>query len=151
MIKKHQKKNIKEFCKLKNFILFKNKIFINKNMAANLKNEISESNRILSKFPDRIPIIVNYKDDKMTNMLKKNKFLVPTDISASSLLIHIRNNMKKQDSTKALFLFCDNKLVSGTECINKIYEEYKIKNNLNTSNSNKFLYITLAGESTFGK
>lgn len=108
-----------------------------------------ESNRILAKFPDRIPIIIRTHDKNISKLLKKNKFLAPQYISVSTLLFTIRQHIKC-DSSKALFLFCNNKLISGTEILLKIYENYKIENKLNYTNSDKFLYLDLTFENTFG-
>lgn len=108
-----------------------------------------ESNRILAKFPDRIPIIIKTSDKNISKLLKKNKFLAPQYISVSTLLFTIRQQINC-DSSKALFLFCDNKLISGTEILLRIYENYKIDNKLNNTNSDKFLYLELTFENTFG-
>ena len=81
-------------------------------------------------------------------MLRKNKFLVPYDLSVSSLLANIRSQMKL-DPSKALFIFCDNTLLSGSQMINEVYKNYKYKNNIGARNDN-FLYITIEEENTFG-
>jgi len=109
---------------------------------------ISESNRILAKFPDRIPVIILTKNSKLEKMLKKNKFLVPYNLSVSYLLVTIRKQIKL-DSSSALFMFCDNILLSGTQILNEIYTEYKYKNNIRPCDDN-FLYITIEEENTFG-
>ena len=49
--------------------------------STELSENISESTRILSKYPDRIPVIIKTKNQKLAKMLKKNKFLVPQDLS----------------------------------------------------------------------
>jgi GABA(A) receptor-associated protein len=116
--------------------------------STDLSFRIEESNRILSKFPDRIPVIVITNNSKLEKMLKKNKFLVPYDLSVSSLLANIRSQMKL-DPSKALFIFCDNTLLSGSQMINEVYKNYKCKNNIGARNDN-FLYITIEEENTFG-
>lgn len=113
------------------------------------KIRASESNRILSKFPDRIPIIIKTKDKNISELLIKNKFLSPSYISVSTLLFTIRQHINC-NSSKALFLFCDNILISGSEIISTIYEKYKIKNKLFDTDSDKFLYLELSFENTFG-
>ena len=105
------------------------------------KEQISESLRIINKFPNRIPVIVETADFCLNKMLNKNKFLVPYDTTISYLIVIIRKQMNL-DSSKALFLFCDNILISGGESINKIYDNYKIKNNIQ-KNDNQFLYIQI--------
>jgi GABA(A) receptor-associated protein len=114
-----------------------------------LSKRISESKRIISKFPDRIPVIILTNNSKLQKMLTKNKFLVPYDLTVSYLLANIRNQMKL-DSSNALFIFCDNTMLSGTEELSKIYGNYKSRNNIGSSSDN-FLYISIEEENTFGK
>jgi GABA(A) receptor-associated protein len=116
--------------------------------STDLSFRVEESNRILSKFPDRIPVIVITNNSKLEKMLRKNKFLVPYDLSVSSLLANIRSQMKL-DPSKALFIFCDNTLLSGSQMINEVYKNYKYKNNIGAGRDN-FLYITIEEENTFG-
>ena len=119
-----------------------------------LKNEndlakrISESNRIISKFPDRIPVIITTTNSNLEKMLKKNKFLVPYDLTVSYLLANIRSVIKL-DPSKALFLFCDNNLLSGSQSLHEIYKNYKYKHGVESSKDN-FLYISIEEETTFG-
>ena len=114
-------------------------------MSDELSRRIAESGRMVAKFPDRIPIIVTSKDKKLSNLLSKNKFLCPKYISASMLLINIRKYINI-DSTKALFMFCDKKLICGTEIMISVYEKYISKKNDN----DKYLYIEISSENTFG-
>ena len=93
-----------------------------------LSKRISESKRIISKFPDRIPVIILTNNSRLQKMLTKNKFLVPYDLTVSYLLANIRNQIKL-DSSNALFIFCENILLSGSEELSKVYINYKIKNN----------------------
>ena len=109
---------------------------------------ISESNRILAKFPDRIPVIILTKNSKLEKMLKKNKFLVPYNLTISCLMVNVRKQIKL-DSSSALFMFCDNILLSGTQMLDEIYRNYKNKHNLRPCDDN-FLYITIEEENTFG-
>lgn len=113
-----------------------------------LSKRISESNRIISKFPDRIPVIVLTKNQSIKKMLKKNKFLVPYELSVSYLLANIRSQIKL-DPSKALFLFCDNNLLSGSQFLNEIYKNYMYKHGNGPSKDN-FLYVSIEEENTFG-
>jgi GABA(A) receptor-associated protein len=121
--------------------------------STQLDTRISESNRILSKYPDRIPIIVEY--DKTKINMKKQKFLVPKSASLSYLLVSIRNqiNMANNNDNKvnnmSYFLFCDKKLVIPSSIINELYWDH-IKNKEKVGNLDKFLYLYLSTENTFG-
>lgn len=121
-------------------------LFDRKNIALSIR--ISESVRILARNPDKIPIIVECSDEELVKQIKKNKFLVPYDVSASYLLISIRKHMKL-DPSEALFMFCDNNLVSGTSIMGTLYENYKTKNRI-VNEGDLFLYITITKENTFG-
>jgi GABA(A) receptor-associated protein len=110
-----------------------------------LQQRIDESNRILSKYPDRVPIIIDC-DKELDKLVKKRKFLAPRDISISHLA-HIVRGRIQIESSSAMFMFCDNKLVSGQAIIGNIYDEY-LKNR--RTEGDKFLYITVAKETVFG-
>ena len=114
----------------------------------NSNEAIYESARILAKFHDKVPVIVETNDEHIRKSLKKNKFLVPYDISVSYLLIAIRKQLKVNSSI-AFFIFCDNKLLSSNDMMYQVYEEYKIRNNIG-KNDNNFLYISISKEQTFG-
>jgi GABA(A) receptor-associated protein len=111
-----------------------------------LNERISESKRITEKFPNKIPVIAESKDKNL--VLKQNKFLVPYDVTVSYLISFIRNRLTLK-SSDAIFLFCDNKLLSGSNLLSSVYEEYKISNKI-TKNSDQFLYIYINKENTFG-
>ena len=113
-----------------------------------LAQRISESTRILAKYPDRIPIIIEYNDAELLKIIKKRKFLVPHDVSVS-YLNHIIRNKIKIDSSKAIFMFYENILLNSTSMIGELYEKYK-KNNKEYIKGDKFFYITLSYENTFG-
>ena len=119
-----------------------------KKSTDDLSKKISESIRICSKFPDRIPVIILTKNSRLEKMLKKNKFLVPYDLTVSYLLVTIRKQIKL-DSSSALFMFCDSVLLSGTQKLAEIYKNYKFNNNIRSIDDN-FLYITIEEENTFG-
>ena len=114
-----------------------------------LEQRIHDSNSILSKHPDKVPVIIDSKDQQLLQTIKKRKFLVPRDISASYLLITIRNKIKL-DSSKALFMFTDDAMINGTSIIGESYEDYKKSNKLYGIQTDKFFYITIAYETTFG-
>ena len=92
-----------------------------------VENRIKDSNRIVSKYPTHIPVIVEI--DEKIGKIKKNKFLVPFDVTASYLMISIRFQIqcKKEE---ALFMFSDNTLVCQTMIIGNIYQNYMDKKKL---------------------
>ncbi len=115
-----------------------------------LSERVSESNRILARYPNYIPVIVETSEKEIAKNLTKNKYLVPYDVSVSHLMINIRKNLKV-DSKKAIFIFCNNMLVNGTESMNVLYERYRnsLKKN-DPENADKFMYVVVNYENTFG-
>jgi len=112
------------------------------------EQRITESNRILTKYPDHIPVIIDCSDK--IGQLKKQKFLVPSDVSVSHLLHSVRKQFENK-KTEAVFMFCNDSLLCPTTMMRSIYTEYKIKNKITDSgDTDKFLYIYMASENTFG-
>lgn len=117
-------------------------------------HRISESNRILAKYPEHVPIIV--ETDKSIGKLNKHKFLVPSCVSASYLLCSVRKQCRDLKDSEALFLFYDNILVCPTALICDVYQKYidhRIANKKKIGEkevNDKFFYVYLTKESTFG-
>jgi hypothetical protein len=107
---------------------------------------IRESNAIMARNSCYIPVIVETEDKELAKKLLKRKFLVPHDATVSHLLFSIRKQIKV-DCTKAIFIFCNNVLLSGSKSVGEIYEEFQ-KNNLDSED--RFLYIQIQQENTFG-
>lgn len=103
-------------------------------------DRLNESTKILKKYPDRIPIILQKYDNNAPH-LEKYKYLVSSDTTFGSLLYSIRNNTKLKPS-EAIFLSINGKMCSTSMLIKEIYETEKEKDN--------FLYISFSCENTFG-
>jgi len=108
-----------------------------------LKDRVKESSSILSKYSNRIPIIIE-RSYNSTNVPKINrkKFLVPSDLSMGQLMYIIRKRIQLQPY-EAIYLFVNNSILIPTnQMMSNIYNKYK--------DDDGFLYITYAGENTFG-
>lgn len=103
----------------------------------------AESLRIRSKYPDRIPVIVEKSDKASSELLDidKNKFLVPGDLSWSQFLWIIRKRIKLS-SDKAIFVFANDKLPGSAMLMSQVYDEYK--------SPDSYLKVSYVDESTFG-
>jgi len=116
-------------------------------MDSNYKNTTSfeqrksESERIRSKYPDRIPIICEQKKNGKLNNLTKYKFLVPNDLTAGQFAYVIRKKIKLAPE-HAIFLFVNNTLPPTAMLMSNLYEEHK--------DPCGFLFITYSEESVFG-
>lgn len=111
-----------------------------------LEDRINESNRVLSKYPDRIPIIIECTNSELFKLIKKRKFLVPRDIIVLTLIQIIRDKICVE-SSKSIIMFHENKLLCGQSDLGAMYDSYMHEKKYD---GDKFLYITLAYESTFG-
>jgi GABA(A) receptor-associated protein len=107
-----------------------------------LEKRVAESQRILAKYPDRIPVIVERSPKAESDIpyIDKKKFLVP-DLTVGQFLYTIRKRIKLMPE-KALFLHCNNKLKTSSDLMRNVYEEEKDEDN--------FVYFTYSGENAFG-
>ena len=67
------------------------------------EKRLEESKRILSKYPDRIPIICE-RVNKSVPELDKRKYLVPDDLTIGSFMFVIRKRMSLSPE-KSIYLF----------------------------------------------
>ena len=114
-----------------------------------LDERISESNRIKSKYPDRVPVILECSKE-LDAVITKKKYLVPKDISISSLPCILRNRSSKINSSKAIILFIDDKMPKSTSLMGEIYDDYLNSKIRKKERIDEFLYIHATYESTFG-
>ena len=105
-----------------------------------LEERKREASRIRSKYPDRVPIILERNGEEVPNIDKK-KYLVPADLTIGQFCYVIRKRLKL-NSEKAIFLFINGKLPPTSSLISIIYDEHK--------DTDGFLYVTYSGENTFG-
>lgn len=107
------------------------------------KERKEDADRVLNKYPDRVPIICerNKRASKDCPNIDKKKFLVPKDLTMGQFLYVIRHRLKLP-SEKAIFLFASNLIVSGSANINEIYNLH--------ADEDGFLYITYCLENVFG-
>lgn len=101
----------------------------------------AEATRIRSKYPDRIPVIVEKAPKTDLTDLDKHKFLVPDNLTVGQFLYVLRKRIKLTPE-QAIFIFVNNTLPPISSLMSKIYDENK--------DADGFLYCFLSGESTFG-
>ena len=101
----------------------------------------AEALRIIDKYPNRVPIIVESSNDSDIGVLDKKKYLVPNDLTLGQFVYVIRKRLKLPPE-KALYMFVDNTIPSSASLMSSIYEEYK--------DEDHFMYITISSENTFG-
>lgn len=100
-----------------------------------------ESDKLLIKYPDRIPIIVEQQKSIDAIKLDKHKFLVPLDITVGQFCYIIRKRVHLPPE-KAMYLFFNQSLVNTAEKIGNVYETHK--------DVSGFLFCTVCSENTYG-
>ena len=124
------------------------KLFSKKNMTRRIyykqKNSFDQrkkdSEAIMAKYPQRIPVIVEPFGDNVPE-IDRTKYLVPDDLSMINFIYVIRKRLKIA-SEVSIYLFVNNKILPGMDYISTIYDKHK--------DEDGFLYIKYSGEPTFG-
>ncbi len=109
--------------------------------AIPLKDRAAESDRMRQKYPNRICVLVDRTPDNTAPEIDKHKFLVPDDLTMGQFTYVIRKRIKV-GAEKAIFVFVAGKLAPSSSLMSDVYQNYH--------NKDGFLYITYAGENTFG-
>ena len=106
------------------------------------EKRLNEATRIINKYPNRIPVIVERdNNEKEIQLINKNKYLVPISLTVGQFVYVIRKRLILPPE-KAILLFINNVLPPTASLLGTIYDEYKDKDH--------FLYIKYSGENTFG-
>lgn len=105
------------------------------------ENRIDESTRMLKKYPQRVPIIL--EEDPLTSPppIDKHKYLVPRDATMGQFLLTIRKRMKLHEAV-ALFLVVSGDLLPMSHLAGSVYDA-KVAND-------GFLYCVYSTETSFG-
>lgn len=103
---------------------------------------VTESRKILDKYPDRIPVVVEKLPiNSILPDIHKNKFLVPSDLTIAQFLYVIRRYLR-MESANSIYLFCHDNIPATSASIATLYDNYK--------EADGFLYIFYTGDNTFG-
>tara|TARA_B110000259_G_scaffold184493_1_gene231674 strand:- start:4934 stop:5284 length:351 start_codon:yes stop_codon:yes gene_type:complete len=102
---------------------------------------ISESKKIIDKYPTKIPIIVEKQNNARVPDIDKHKYLVPCDLTMGQFIYVIRRRLKLEPE-KSIFIFINNVLPPTSAFIQQIYDDYK--------DDDGFLYITYSSDNVFG-
>jgi len=123
-----------------------NKVYSNTKYQDNIsfKKRCEDSTRLCIKYPGYVPVIVNCFNPEL--QIKKNKFLVPKDISGSRLIVSIRSQLLLT-SNIAVFMFIDNMLFEHSKTVGEIYEYYMYNKK---DKNDKYMYVDITLENTFG-
>lgn len=105
---------------------------------------LAEALRVISKHPDKIPIICEPINPQTPN-INRSKYLVSGELTVGQLLHIIRPRIENLiHKNQALFLFVsNNRIIPATSStVNDLYDRHK--------DTDGFLYINFSLENTFG-
>ena len=107
------------------------------------EKRLEESNKVLKKYSNRIPCIVEKKFQKCNkiNTIDKKKFLVPNDLTMGQFIYVIRKRLKLSPQ-EAIFILVNNAIPPSSSTISHIYNTQK--------DPDGFLYFQYSSENTFG-
>ena len=106
------------------------------------EDRLSKSRELKSKYPDRIPIILERSRSSPIPDAIKSRFMILKDLTVGQLILMIRRDIKI-DQHKAIFIYVNNEHIPHTSnTIDDIYKRY--------SDDDGFLYITYCAEDVFG-
>ena len=94
--------------------------------------------KLLGKYPDRVPVMVQSKVDAETQVLK---YMVPRDRTIAQMIVQLRKHIKMTPK-QAIYLFINNTLPPNSATVGEIWEQHR--------NSENVLQIVYALETTFG-
>ena len=100
-----------------------------------------ESKKILSKYPNRVPIIVEKHDSCEFGDIKKKKYLVPRDMYMKEFAFVIRKKVSLS-SGQSMFIMSNNRVLPSMNRMGEIYET--------SCDTDGFLYMNYSSEHTFG-
>jgi hypothetical protein len=136
----------------KNIDNIKNELNFNPASLLTFKNRNSyekrceHSNKLLIKYPNFVPVIVDSLDFSVR--IDKNKLLIHKDTSCTILIYNIRKQLKLENF-ESIFVFCNDILVCNTYTVGQLYEYYLSENKIQ-HDGDKFLYLEIKKENTFG-
>jgi len=102
----------------------------------------SESSRIIDKYPDRCPIVVEKDNRSSIVEIDKHKYLVPKNLTIGQFIYVIRKRINLPPA-QALFVMTENHTLPQTSALmSTLFYKYQ--------NVDGFLYLTYTSENTFG-
>ncbi|XP_075043511.1 microtubule-associated protein 1 light chain 3 beta-like [Mixophyes fleayi] len=108
-----------------------------------LDSRINEVTRVKSKFPSKIPVIVERsRSEKLLPQLQKIKFLVPPETTMGQIVNMIRCRLSLSPSRSLSVLVSGRQLTSLSMTIQEVYTAHR--------HQDGFLYVTYMSHEVFG-
>lgn len=107
------------------------------------EDRLTEAKRVLTKYPDRVPIICELSSFASQDcpVIDKRKYLVPRHYTMGEFLFVIRKRLKLPPE-KAIYLFVNGTIPPTSTLLEYIYQKHK--------DNDGYLYISYSQENTFG-
>jgi len=109
--------------------------------SLSLKERQEEAKRIRTKYPERVPVIVEQSRGSSLQELGNKKYMVPHDITVGQFIYVIRKRIRLS-ADKSMFVFVRDVLPPTAALMSSVYDEFR--------DADGFLYVTYSEESTFG-
>jgi len=101
----------------------------------------AEGDKIRTKYPDRIPVIVEKHPNSKLADLEKKKYLVPSSLTVGQFYFLIRKRIQLRPED-ALFFFVNNVIPQTMTSMGELYQDFH--------EEDFFLYIAYSDESVYG-
>lgn len=102
----------------------------------------AESEKIITKYAGRIPVIVTKDSKCKLDDMDRNKFLAPGDLTLGQFMYVIRKRIKLKE-TESIFMFVNDTILAPTShTMNTLHENFK--------DEDGFLYLVYCNENVFG-
>ena len=109
----------------------------------NLEERKKESARILSEYPNRMPVIVECAKNSNIPPLRKTKYLAPSDMTLTQFQFLVRRVIDLNEISALYLITQKGVTLTGDRTMMEIYNIYKDK-------EDNFLYLYCASELTWG-
>lgn len=104
------------------------------------KERLNESQIILKKYPEKVPIIINECSEDLKDKLKR-KMLIQKDMTVVQYMQSLRTKFNI-NSGESILMFINGSLPTSSTLIGYLYEKNK--------ENDGFLYISILKENVFG-
>jgi GABA(A) receptor-associated protein len=118
-------------------------MIVNKKLGGGETKTREEADRIMKKYPDRIPVLVTKNpNSNNTPDIDKSKYLVPVDLTMGQLMFVIRRRLKLNPE-KGFFFFVNNSVTCNTDLVSTVYHH-------SNDPEDGFLHVVYSCENVFG-
>ena len=104
-------------------------------------DERTRALKVLQKYPGRAMVVMYHDGRAETPLLKRTKFVCPSELSVAQLMVILRKNVHL-DSSQALFVFYQNLLLPGNTTLAQARASH--------GDLDGILHLTYSCESSFG-